>query len=84
MDYFTKWVKTNDFVDITVNKVISFLWKNIIYQFELSKILITNNRMQFDNHKMREQCQRLNIDHRIFWCYTPKPMANQSYQQSLT
>jgi hypothetical protein len=25
VDYFTKWVKTNAFVDITVNKVISFL-----------------------------------------------------------
>jgi hypothetical protein len=31
VDYFTKWVEAKVLADITANKVISFLWKNIIY-----------------------------------------------------
>jgi hypothetical protein len=30
MNYFTKWVEDESLADITANKVISFLWKNVI------------------------------------------------------
>jgi hypothetical protein len=30
VDYFTKWVEAKILADITTNKVISFLWKNIL------------------------------------------------------
>lgn len=36
------------------------------------KVLITNNITQFDNHKMRERCQRLHINHRFFLVSHPQ------------
>jgi hypothetical protein len=30
VDYFTKWVEVEALADITANKMISFLWKNVI------------------------------------------------------
>jgi len=32
----------------------------------LPRILIIDNETQFDNQKMREQCESLQIDHRFF------------------
>jgi hypothetical protein len=63
VDDFTKCVEVEALVVITVNKVISFLWKNIICRFRILKVLIINNRTEFDNHKMKEQCQKLHINH---------------------
>jgi len=51
--------------DITTNNVIFFLWKNIIYRFGITKILITNNGTPFDSYKMKKQCQRLHIEHQL-------------------
>jgi transposase InsO family protein len=51
--------------NITTNNVIFFLWKNIIYRFGITKILITNNRTPFDSYKMKEQCQRLHNEHQL-------------------
>jgi hypothetical protein len=65
VDYFTKWVEAEALADITANKVISFLWKNVICRFGVPRILITNNGTQFDNQKMREQCEKLRIDHKF-------------------
>jgi len=65
VDYFTKWVEVEALADITANKMISFLWKNMICRFRVPRILITDNGTQFDNQKMREQCERLQIDHRF-------------------
>jgi len=43
VDYIIKWVEAKTLIDITTNKVISFLWKNITCKFGIPKILITNN-----------------------------------------
>jgi hypothetical protein len=63
VDDFTQYVEVEALVVITVNKVISFLWKNIICRFRILKVLIINNRTEFDNYKMKEQCQKLHINH---------------------
>ena len=42
-------MKAKALTDITTNKVISFLWKNVIYRFRVPRILITDNGTQFDN-----------------------------------
>lgn len=55
---FTKWMEANKLAEITTNKVISLSWKNIISKFGLTHMLNTDNNTQFDNRKMREQCQK--------------------------
>lgn len=44
VDYIIKWVEAKTLIDITTNKVISFLWKNITFRFGIPKNLITNNK----------------------------------------
>ena len=40
IDYFTKWVEAEPMMAITKAKVISFVWKNIIYRFEVPHVII--------------------------------------------
>lgn len=47
VDYFTKWIKAEPFVGITVRNVQNFLWKNIICRFRIPHVIITNNSRQF-------------------------------------
>jgi len=65
VDYFTKWVEMKALTDIIANKVFIYIYKNIICKFRIPKVLVTDNGTQFDNHKMKEQCQSLHINHRF-------------------
>ena len=51
IDYFTKWVEVKPAVKITEAKITSFVWKNIVYRFEIPNVIILNNGRQFDNPK---------------------------------
>ena len=61
IDYFTKQVEIEPRTTITEAKVISFVWKNIIYRFEVLCIIILDNGKQFDNPKFQKFCQDLGV-----------------------
>ena len=43
IDYFTKWVEVEPLATIMEKNVCSFVWKNIICQFGIPKVLISDN-----------------------------------------
>ena len=43
IDYFTKWVETKPLAKITEQNVRKFIWKNIIYHFEITRVLVLDN-----------------------------------------
>ena len=61
IDYFTKWVEVKALATITEAKIRSFVWKNIIYRFEIPMTIISDNGWQFDNQGFRDFCSNLGI-----------------------
>lgn len=61
IDYFTKWVKVEPLAEITKANTSKFLWKNIICRFDISYSIVSHNGRQFDNKKVRDQCEELGI-----------------------
>ncbi|GFY92442.1 hypothetical protein Acr_08g0008380 [Actinidia rufa] len=49
IDCFTKWVEAEPLAKITERNTRNLMWKNIVYQFEIPKVIISNNAKQFDN-----------------------------------
>ena len=49
IDYFTKWVEAETLATITEKNVRSFIWRSIICRFRIPRILVLDNRKQFDN-----------------------------------
>ena len=54
IDYFTKWVEAEALATITKKNVKSFIWKNIVCKYGIPKVLVSNNRKQFDNDSFRD------------------------------
>ena len=61
IDYFTKWVEAEALATITKKNVRSFVWKNIVYKYGIPRVLVSNNRKQFDNDSFRDFCSQLGI-----------------------
>ena len=61
IDYFTKWVETKALATITVKNVRSFVWKNIVCRYRIAKVLVLDNKKQFDNNFFRDFCSQLGI-----------------------
>ena len=61
IDYFTKWVEEKPLAKITQQNVRSFVWKNIICCFGISRVLVSDNGRQFNNTPFREFCKQLGI-----------------------
>ena len=49
IDYFSKWVEVEALTTIMEKNVRSFVWRNIIYWYEIPRVLVLDNRMQFHN-----------------------------------
>ena len=56
IDYFTKWVEAKALATITKKNVRSFVWRNIIYMYGISRVLVSDNEKQFDNDSFRDFC----------------------------
>ena len=61
IDYFTKWVEVEAVATITKNNVRNFVWKNIIYRYGIPRVLVLDNRKQFDNNAFRDFYSQLGI-----------------------
>ena len=56
IDYFTKWVEAEALATITKKNVHNFIWKNIICRYGIPRVLVLDNRKQFDNDVFRDFC----------------------------
>ena len=60
-DYFTKWVEAEPLANIRDVYVKRFVWKNIVTQFGVPHVLISDNSLQFDSKMFRRYCDELGI-----------------------
>jgi len=63
IDYFTKWVEAEPLTAITAKNVENFVWENIIWQFDLPQVIITDNSRQFIDRGLAEFYEKLDIKH---------------------
>ena len=63
-NYFTKWVETEPLANIRDVDAKRFVWKNIVTQFGVSHVLISDNGLQFDSKIFRRYCGELGITNR--------------------
>ena len=61
IDYFTKWVEADALSTITEKNVISFVWRSIICRYGIPRVLVSENKKQFDNDSFRDFCSQLGI-----------------------
>ncbi|XP_016164354.1 uncharacterized protein LOC107606856 [Arachis ipaensis] len=61
IDYFSKWIEAQPLAHITVDKVRSFLWKNIICRYGIPREIISDNGRQFTDHKLASFLTNFNI-----------------------
>ena len=61
IDYFTKWVEAEPLATITEKSIRTFVWRNIIYRYRISRVLVSDNGKQFDNSTFKDFCSELGI-----------------------
>ena len=74
IDYFTKWVEAKALVTIIEKNVRSFVWRNIICRYGIPRVLVLDNRKQFDNKSYTDFCSQLGI--RNHYSLLAHPQAN--------
>ena len=63
-NYFTKWVEAEPLANIRNVDAKRFFWKNIVTQFGVPHVLISDNGLQFDSKMFRRYCGELGITNR--------------------
>ena len=63
-DYFTKWVEAEPLANIRDMDAKKFVWKNIVTQFGVPHVLISNNGLQFNSKMFKRYCGELGITNR--------------------
>ncbi|XP_011083352.1 uncharacterized protein LOC105165895 [Sesamum indicum] len=61
VEYFSKWIEAEALAKISEKEVINFIWKNIICRFGISRVLVSDNRTQFQGKKIMAWCKELKI-----------------------
>ena len=61
IDYFTKWVEAEALATITEKNVRSFIWRHIICRYGIPRVLVSDNRKQFDNDSFKDFYSQLEI-----------------------
>ena len=54
IDYFIKWIKVEALVTITETNIENFVWKPIVYRFNIIRVLVIDNGKQFNNQMCKE------------------------------
>lgn len=60
------WPEANAVFNITIRKMIDFVWINIICQFEMPRTFISDNRKQFNCKIFKDFIQNIGIEHKFF------------------
>jgi len=63
INYFTKWIKAKPLTTIIARNVQSFVWKNIVYRFDLPHVIITDNGRQLTDRSLAKFYDKLHIKH---------------------
>lgn len=58
IDYFTKWVKAELLASIMERKTIDFIWRNLIYRYDIPNAIVSDNEKQLTKN-FRVFAQRL-------------------------
>jgi hypothetical protein len=74
IDYFTKWVEAKPLATITKRNIQNFVWKAVICQFGIPRVLVSDNGKQFDNPRFRKFSQELGIHNH--YSFPSHPQAN--------
>jgi hypothetical protein len=70
-EYFTRWVEAMPLLTIGKTTISLFLFNQIIYKFNIQKVIITKNCISFCNDEKRELCQMFQTSHITFSpCYS--------------
>ena len=56
VDYFTKWAESEALATITEKQMEKFVLRNIIYRFDIPRVLVSDNGRQFDTPVFRDFC----------------------------
>ncbi|KAL8115462.1 hypothetical protein AgCh_022089 [Apium graveolens] len=65
IDYFTKWIEAKPLAKIITKQVAQFLWENIMCQYRIPRILVTDNGTQFNNEEFKKYCEENEIELRF-------------------
>ena len=49
IDYFTKWVEAEALANSKEKNIHNFVWRCIVCRFRIPRVLVSDNRKQFDN-----------------------------------
>ena len=74
IDYFIKWVEAEALATIIEKNVWSFVWRCIVCRFGIPRVLVSDNRKQFDNDSFQDFCSQLGI--RNHYSSPTHPQAN--------
>ena len=61
IDYFTKCVEAEALATITEKNIRSFVCRNIICKYGIPRVIVSDNRKQFNNSAFRDFCSELGI-----------------------
>jgi len=61
MDYFSKWIETEAFRNVTESEVILFIKRNIITRYGIPSVIRCDNGTQFIGNKTQRFCDKWNI-----------------------
>lgn len=78
IDHFSKWIETDLFFKIKIVNTIRFVKRNILYKFEVPKVLVMVNRSQFNSQAFKELCTKYSIKQRFVSRSYHRLMARQS------
>ena len=53
IDYFTKWLETEELASMTSSKIKEFVFKNIVCQYGVPYTIISDNNTQFDCYEFK-------------------------------
>ena len=76
-DYFMKWVEAEPLANIRDVDAKTFIWKNIVTQFGVPRVLISDNGLQFDSKTFRNYCGELGLQIGILLLPIPKETNKQ-------
>lgn len=61
IDYFTKWVEAEPLVIVRRNRILKFVWKNIVWCYGVPIQIVSQNSTQFANDPLMPWCEELEI-----------------------